>query len=191
MHREKKLKKKKKEGFKLKTLWLTWKPWNFGNAYFHNFFLLLRLMWVYKTLDHMKTPCMLEFLFHWELYFIVLGDHVWKCLYASVHGLHSVKLCLKWKREYWYSMYNIFFFFFLKMFFSKSCSILFSGGKLFLQPLLFIVGDLIVCIPYVCHSYFAYVVPLISIASYFITFMLVHGFFVPLWSSLCFNGKVL
>ena len=81
-------------------------------------------------------------------------------------------------------------FFFLKMFFSNNCFILFNGRKLFLQPLLFIVGVLIVCIPYVCHSYFAYVVPLISIASCFITFMLVHGFFVPLWSSLCFPGKL-
>ena len=55
-------------------------------------------------------PCMLEFLFNWELYCIVLGDQAWKCLYASVHGLHSVKFCIKWKREYWYSMYNLIFF---------------------------------------------------------------------------------
>ena len=129
MQREKKW--KKKNGFTLKTLWLTWKPWNFGNAYFHNFFLFLRFMWVYKTLGHMKTPCMLEFLFHWELYCIVLGDHVWKCLYASGHGLHSVKHCIKWKREYWYSMYNLFFFLPQNVF-SNSCSILFNGRKLFL-----------------------------------------------------------
>ena len=126
MQREKKW-KKKKIGFMLKTLWLTWKPWNFGNAYFHNFFLFLRFMWVYKTLGHMKTPCMLEFLFHWELYCIVLGDHVWKCLYASGHELHSVKHCIKWKREYWYSMYNLFFFF-LKTF-SPIVVLFFSMGE--------------------------------------------------------------
>jgi len=77
------------------------------------------------------------------------------------------------------SMY-ILNFFLLKMFFSNNCSILFNWRKLLLQPLLFLGGVLIVCIPYVCHSYFAYVVPLISIASCFITFMLVYGFFMPL-----------
>ena len=78
----------------------------------------------------MKTPCTLEFLFHWELYFIVLGDHVWKCLYASVHGLHSVKLCLKWKREYWYSMYNLcFFFFFPQNVFLQKLFYSFQWGK--------------------------------------------------------------
>ena len=35
-------------------------------------------------------------------------------------------------------------------------------------------------IPCVCHSYFAYVVRLVSITSCLITFMLVYGFFVPL-----------
>ena len=102
-------KSEKQNESKLKILWLTWKPWNFDNVYFHNFSQLLRLMWVYKTLEHMKTPCMLVFLFHWELYCIVLGDHALKCLHAFVHGLHSVKFCIKWNREYWYSMCNLIF----------------------------------------------------------------------------------
>ena len=120
-------KSEKKNGFKFKTLWLTWKPWNFDNAYFHNFTLLLRLMWVYKTLDHMKTPCMLEFLFQWELYCIVLGNHAWKCLYALVHGLHSVKLCIKWKREYWYLC--TFSIFFCSKCFSPTIVLFFSMGE--------------------------------------------------------------
>ena len=97
----------------------------------------------------MKISCMHEFLFHWELYCIVLSYHAWKCLYASVHGLHGVMLCIKWNKEYWYSMCNfcVIFFYLLKIIFSKNCSIIKKKGrKLFLQLLLFIRGVLFVCI---------------------------------------------
>ena len=91
------------------TIHIIWNSWNFDNVYFHSFSLFLRLMRVYKTLEYMKIPYMLEFSFHWELYCIVLSDYAWKCLHVSIDESHSVKFCIKWKREYWYSMYNLIF----------------------------------------------------------------------------------
>ena len=58
----------------------------------------------------------LVYLFFLYLYCIVLGDHAWKCLHVYVDESHGVKICIKWKIEYWNSMCNLFFFNLLKMF---------------------------------------------------------------------------
>ena len=152
--------------------------------YIYVYFFLLFFLLVNQT----KIFSLFFLYIYLFLYFIVLGDYAWMCLHVSVDESHSVKLCIKWKIEYWNSMCNLIiylFIFYLQYLKKKWKKVVFTIISLYKRSFIYFF------IPCVCHSYFAYVVRLVSITSCLITFMLVYGFFVPLWLSLCFPSETL
>ena len=112
----------------------------------------------FRTPWDMKTLCIYaEFLYYWDLYYIVLTNCAWKCLHASVHGSQIVKfayierenICIHVYPHLIFLKFVLYFFIFPYLLnFHQSCffqnlfcfSYFYWGRKLFLKPILFIGG---------------------------------------------------
>ena len=134
-----------------------WEIWWIINVQI--FSLLLRLIWVQNTLTHENTMHA-EFLYHRDLYCVVLTDCAWRvCMYLYMGHIVSSLYILK--ERIFVFMCILFFFFFgllcVSLFFpyllnfpqnysfqNMFCfSYFYRGRKLFLKPMLFIWGVVI------------------------------------------------